>query len=325
MRKLLIVLLIAICGCENEFVPYNPDAKPVPIVFGFVDDHDSIHTIRLTKTFTGSADALELAKDTANLLYDSVKMVIVCMDANYKAIDTLVFHKTYFTTQPTGNFNTGKSWFYVSTDKFPSDDSFTCFRLKVWIYDSGDSIRSYIIPKTKYRVSIQAPSKHDRFISVYNESATTIRYSGNPACGVKIRFNYSEVLNKVKTEKSIEEFWYDSGGPTYLSPQKLFMFIKNNVPENSSVDYRVFKSLDFLFYSETTSAIFYYQKLFNSDKSYFSSASFFETPYNDIVNGYGLFYWYTKDSVTGLKFDQKTIDSLAAGQFTKGLKFVHYQ
>lgn len=325
MRKLALILVLVLCGCENEFTPYNPVAKPVPIVFGFVDDHDSIHTVRLTKTFTGSADAYELAKDTSKLLYDSVKMIIICMDINYKIIDTLTFHKTYFTPPATGNFNTGKSWYYVSTDKFPTGDNFTCFRLKVFIYDSGDSVRSYLIPRTKYRVEIRMPDKRSKNISVYNEKITEIRFAGNPTCGVKIRFNYSEVSNDVKTEKSIEKFWYNTNGLIYLSPAKLFMFIKNAIPENPDVDFRVFKNLDFLFYSETTDAIFYYLVLFNSDKSSFSSVNFFETVYQDIANGYGMFYWYTKDSVTGLKFDDKTLDSLAAGQYTKNLKFVPYQ
>jgi hypothetical protein len=324
MRKLAILFLIAIFGCENDFVPYNPNAKPVPIVFGFVDDHDSIHIIRLTKTFIGPKDAYELAKDTANLLYDSINMYIVCRDFDYNPSDTLIFHKTYFTPAATGNFNTGKSWYYVSTDKFPTGDNFMSYRLKAYIYDSGDSIFSSDLIRTMYRVYIRTPSKFSKNISVYDENVTTIQYSGNPICGVKIRFNYLEVSNNVKTEKRVETFWYNSTGPTYLTPQKLYTFIKSGVSDDPVVDYRIFKSLDILFYSGSY-ALNLYLKLFNSDRSFFSSVSFFETPYNYIVNGYGIFNGYTKDSITGLKFDQKTLDSLAEGQFTKELRFVPYQ
>ena len=251
-------------------------------------------------------------------------MIIVCQDDNYKVFDTLNFHKTYFIPPSNGNFNTGKSWYYVSTDKFPTSDNFEFFTLKVWIYDTGDSISSWVMRKPRYRIYIWMPDKRSKSISVYNEKVTPIAYNGDLPLGVKIRFNYFEVSKGIKTLKSTETFWYNTTGYIYLTPAKLYTFIKNGVPKNPDVEYRVFKNLDILYYSGPKDLIMYLA-LFNSDKEFFSGVSFFETPFNRIVDGYGIFREYTKDSINGLKFDQKTLDSLAAGQFTKELKFVPYQ
>ncbi len=326
MRRLAILLIIIICSCENEFYPFIPDSKPVPIIFGLIDTNDSIHTIRLTKTFCGSQDAYKLSKDTANFLYDSVKMIIECLDVKLNVIDSLIFHKTYFNTQSSGIFNSGKSWHYLSTDKFPQNNTFVRFRLKAWIYDNDITIISTNVYNylPGDRVKVFSPSDKSKYISVYNQNVTMIEFTGFERCGVKIRFNYSEISKDKITVNSVEKFWYNTTGLTSLTPEKLYMFIKNSVPNKSDVDFRIFHCLDIFSFSAPDGLLFY-NKLFDADKSFFSSLSFFETPYNNITNGYGLFYRYSKDSVTGLKFDQKTLDSLAYGYFTKELKFVPYQ
>ncbi|TSA32364.1 MAG: hypothetical protein D4R64_16115 [Porphyromonadaceae bacterium] len=328
MRKLGIIIILVICSCETEFYPYDASVKPIPIVFGMIDTNDSIHSIRLTKTFSGTENAYKLAKDTLNLLYDSVRMIIECLDGNLKVIDSLIFHKTYFIPPSSGIFNTGKGWYYVSTDKFPSADSFVLFRLKVWIYDSGDTIvsRNIYTYSTSDRTQILSPSKISQYISVYNESVTTIAYRGHDICGIKLRLHYFEIRNDTKTDKSIEEFWLDTNGSGAfrLTPARLFMFIRNTIPENPDVDFRIFSGLDIFSYAAPKAFVIYNQ-LFNTDRSFYSDITFFETPYSDITNGYGLFYEYTKDSIISLKFDEKTLDSLASGQYTKKLKFVSYQ
>ena len=329
MRKLAIILIIVICSCENEFTPINPDAKPVPIVFGFIDTNDSIHTIRLTKTFTGTADAYELAKDTSNFLYDSVNMIIECLDINRKVFDTLTFHKTYFIPPATGIFNTGKSWYYVSKDKFPLEDATKWFRLKIRIYDTGDSVFSPDLYNLIGwdRIKIESPTKYSKYISVYDGSNTTaVLHQGIPL-GVKLRFHYFEFANGIKAEKTVEKYWFNTKGigAFSLSAAKLYMFIRNEVFENPVVDYRVFKSLDIISYGGPWDVFRIYYALYDTDNSFYSDVTILETPCSDVINGLGMFYEYTKDSVTGLKFDQKTLDSLAYGQFTKRLKFVPYQ
>jgi len=322
-----MILILVVCGCSQDFYPNDPNAKPIPILYGFIDTNDSIHSIRLTKTFFGPKDANELAKDTLNLLYDSVKMVIECMDSNLKVIDSLTFHKTYFTPPPSGVFNTGTSWYYVSTDKFPESDAFVRFRLKAIIYDSGDTIstgNAYRIPEGE-RAQIVSPD-NSQTISVYNERTTVIFLSGSDLCGTKLRLRYSEVINDCEIEKSIEQFWLNPKvyQVFYLTPAKLYMFIRNNIPANQDVDFRIFRGLDIFTYG-TYKGFVIYSQLFNTDRSFLSDVTFFETPYSNIKNGYGMFYEYSKDSITNLMLDQKTLDSLANGQITKDLKFVRYQ
>jgi hypothetical protein len=238
----------------------------------------------------------------------------------------LTFHKTYFTPPSSGIFNSGKSWYYLSTDKFPADNAFFWFRLKTWIYDDditliSGNIYNYL---PRERTKIYSPPAKTKYLSIYNAKPTTIEFSSHERCGVRIRFNYSEVTKDIAHLKSVETFWYNTLGIIYLTPEKLFMFVKNNLPENPDVDYRIFNSMDIFSYSAPNQLLLY-NKLFNADKSLFSNINFFETPSNLIINGNGLFTRYSKDSITGLKFDQVTLDSLAAGQFTKGLKFVPYQ
>lgn len=320
MRWVRIIMILLFFGsCRVEFDPHDPDFAAVPIVFGLIDTDDSIHTIRLTKSFIGHQDAYDLAKDTVNLLYDSVRMIIQCLDINLNVVDSLLFRKVYFNSTSDGVFSSAKSWYYLSTDKFPQKDSFLRFRLKAWIYDSKTTIISTAIYRyyLKDRTRICLPSPKSKTISVYNEDITKIGCCGIDHLGIRIRFNYIEVRDDRQIEKRIEKFWFEETGEMVLTPAKLYMFIKNAINVDENVDFRIFNSLDILSYSSSQDLVFY-NTLFNQE------GKFFETPNSNIVNGYGLFGGYSKDSLVGLKFGQRTLDSLAYGQYTKGLKFVSY-
>ncbi|MFH0760711.1 MAG: hypothetical protein V2A67_04345 [Bacteroidota bacterium] len=317
MKKLIIISIVLFCGCSEDFIPYVIDSKPIPVVYGLIDVDDSVHYIKLTKTFVGSDDAYQLAKDTTNVLYDSVNLEIICLDGNQNVVKKLAFTKTYATPSTPVLFTPQREWYYASTEKFPSRDSFEYFRLEASLYNENDTLNSYLFHYLD-PVRIYAPNRKVRYFSVYNETITTIESTGFSQCGSSLRFRYSENINGKNSDRTFVKFLFDNTGIIPITPQKFYSIIRNGIKDNPEVGYRTFISLDIFSYTAGAEFINYI-KTYNSDSDPYEALS------NIFNNGIGMLATYTKDSITNLKLDQKTLDSLADGQYTKALKFVRYQ
>jgi len=314
---LVIISLILLCSCSDGFVPYVIDSRPIPVVYGLIDVDDSIHYIKLTKTFVGSDNAYRLAKDTANVLYDSVNLVITCLDGNQNVVKKLAFTKTYVTPSTPGLFTPQREWYYVSTEKFPSRDSFEYFRLEASLYSENDTLNSYLF-RYLDPVKIYAPNRKVKYFSVYNETITTVESTGFSQCGSSLRFRYSENINGKNIDRSFVKFLFDYTGIIPITPQKFYSLIRGGIKDNPEIEYRTFIGLDIFSYTAGAEFIDYI-KTYNADTDPYEALS------NIFNNGIGMLATYTKDSITNLKLDQKTIDSLADGQYTKDLKFIPYQ
>ena len=72
MQRLLFTLLLLayflIPSCKTDF-DINAEYKDITIVYGLLNQKDSIHYIRINKAFLGEGNALIMATDPNNTLY----------------------------------------------------------------------------------------------------------------------------------------------------------------------------------------------------------------------------------------------------------------
>lgn len=64
----LALLMLAFAGCKNDLNVQAP-YKDIPIVYGLLDQNDSVHYIRVNKAFEGNADAYTMASQFDSINY----------------------------------------------------------------------------------------------------------------------------------------------------------------------------------------------------------------------------------------------------------------
>ncbi len=99
-----LIGLITFTACEKDF-SLNGTYKRTPVVFGLIDQSDSIHMIRITRTFLGDGDNNEYAQIADSSYFDQVDAKVIELDEN--GIETnreWQLHDTLITNKETGLF-----------------------------------------------------------------------------------------------------------------------------------------------------------------------------------------------------------------------------
>jgi hypothetical protein len=93
-----IITLVVLSSCETDF-SLNGEYQRTPIVFGLLDQEDSIHYIKITRTFLGDGDNNEFAQIADSSYFNSVDGYITEFDDDietgrvWQLIDTMITGK----------------------------------------------------------------------------------------------------------------------------------------------------------------------------------------------------------------------------------------
>ncbi|MCF8228866.1 MAG: hypothetical protein K9G58_08555 [Bacteroidales bacterium] len=107
----ILLSLLMISACETE-VDLIGEFKQTPIIYGLLNQKDSIHYVRVNKAFITSENAFDAAKiEGINEYYpDSVQVYLLEMDENGSLLDKVIMDTTTYYTKP-GDFNTKKLYY----------------------------------------------------------------------------------------------------------------------------------------------------------------------------------------------------------------------
>jgi len=73
--SLILTLLIGISACNDELDP-TAEWENIPVVYGMLNQNDSVHYIKVNKAFLGDAPAAEMAAISDSLFYDNAIVYI---------------------------------------------------------------------------------------------------------------------------------------------------------------------------------------------------------------------------------------------------------
>lgn len=130
MKKYFSYAILAsfalLSACSNDF-DLIADADNTPVTFGFLDRQDSIHYIRVEKTFIDeNINALELAKDPNQLYYDNISVQLDRVDETNTVTQSLSLEEVNGTDlglgREDGVFATNPNKLYRFI--LPNDDEF---------------------------------------------------------------------------------------------------------------------------------------------------------------------------------------------------------
>jgi len=339
---LLISLFLTINNCSTDF-SLNAEDGETTIVYGLLDQSETTHYVRVTKSFSASGNAILLATEPDSSLYNNGDDVFEPWEKELEVIVEEVvngrINNSYSlkdTTVPKeqGAFGSqnGQLVYYFEE---PNLNENATYRLTVDI-DEGDKIVSAetevvkdfnFTSKTKNRFIVGTSFASNNINSKYPDidiewTETDNGFKYEPS----VRFNYTEYYSSgdsaqffidwIQETKKIGEA-SNKKFVIEISGEAFYQFIGNKVtPLPANVTKRVMRGLDF-FVTVAGEELNTY-----IDLSEPSTGIVQEKPkYTNIENGLGLFSSRFKISFIGSLLNTASRQELANGNFTNNLGF----
>ncbi len=315
---LFISLTLLLSHCKNDF-KVNEDWKDYTIVYGILNQYDSVNYVRVTKSFLGNQDAYAMAQISDSLYYKNI---------NVKIEEWL-------------NSSLNKTIDLVK-DSFPRENGI--FAIKNYVFKTNEVLN----PLARYKLIVNVNGKEvtsetslleDFTIELPGQIALHSEYTTlKITCVSKpdqrifeptLRFWYYEITSQGDTTKKYLDLTLAAqisptinGGEKIISELKgdqFLSFVGNNLQNDPNVIKRVVAHGSFDILVDVGSDDMYTYMQVNAPATGIVS----EKPiFSNITNGLGLFTSRIKGSKTGKIMAYTTLDSLAKGQFTKNLKFL---
>ncbi|MBT3244441.1 MAG: DUF4249 family protein [Bacteroidetes bacterium] len=326
-RQIIFILFIlgALLACENEVNLLEP-GDPIPVVYGIICPDDTLHQIRLLKTFDGSKIPEVEASVSDSLYYDQAEVYLELRSTQGLVLERLELSKTLINNRREGIFATTPNIIYQGHPfdiRQGSLNGELVYHLTIYLPDFDQSVfATTAIPPT------QEPSSN----MISGEEINVFDYFVHPkyifsapvktfATELIIEFLFEELINAEWHQISFQNKRYYrpysghvSTDSIKFSPIWLYKQIANNIKENEAVSNRRFSS------------IIIRKRLVSPDYSHYLSSleyspDLYTHIFSNITNGKGLFAAYSKSEITGITFSEQMLDSLSFGQYTKHLKF----
>lgn len=325
---LFAVALLSLSSCKKS-LDVNADWKDVTIVYGLLDQNDTIHYVKITKAFLGPGNALDFARNYDSSNYSKPLQVFMEEYNGSLLLRTIQLDTTLITNKDTGIFYSPYQVVYFTSAKLTPE------------------LRYHLIiknPETQKQIEgtatligdldVEKPTIYTR-ISFQAGKSSEVKWTSAKAgkrYQVNIRIRYAETFVGEPTSTVIKSLdWLalsnirslsDKGGQTmdyYISGDGFFQFmgnqLKNDTVNGKAVN-RALRDCDYIFTVGSEDLSTY------MDVTEPSMTIIQEKPaYTNIVNGIGLFAARVVQSRDTLLFSPFTISEIKTNPSTKNLGF----
>jgi len=328
---LLLLSLMCFYSCSTDF-DINADKKDIAIVYGLLDQTDTVQYVKITRAFLCEGNALEMARDPESGSYGDELEVTVTQIHNGNETGTLTLQKTLVSGKDSGMFYYPQQEVYKFNFPNPAAVSNDSFRLRInniytgnVVTASTNMIHDFSITKPLYnpdnpQLGLVGPSLEYSIFEASWKSAKNGRIY-EPL----FRFHYREVNNT--THDTVNKYvdWHLSrvksekldGGEvlfTNYNSEEFYRNIAARVPVDYNVS-RLIGKVDFIISVGGDELSIYI------DLNKPSTSVIQERPvYTNISNGLGIFSCrYTKKYSYNLTTFSK--ENLINGAYTSNLGF----
>lgn len=327
---IVVYSVFSFYSCSTDF-EINAEKQDITVVYGLLDQNDSIQYVKITKAFLGDVSAYEMAKDPALSSYGDDIDVEVTETTNGNIGRKFYLQKTIITNKDTGIFYEPKQEVYyfqsVPFLKFGCTYQITITNKVTGRVTTASTIliKDFTIQKPAYNI-------HNPLIGFVNQNGEYGIYDAQWRSAVNgrlyepyFRFHYKEVnkttlktfetsidwlLSSVKSEK------LDGSEDMIISynTESFYKYLQAKIPVNTNLD-RVIGNIEFIVPVGSDDLSIYI------DLNKPSTSIVEERPaFTNIANGVGIFSSrYIKK--LSFKFTQYSIDKLINGEYTAQLGF----
>ena len=318
----IFFIAFLIYSCNNE-LDINDNWKDYTIVYGLINPNDTIQIIRVSKSFLGEGNAYQMAQNIDSIYYNKPLTVKLEEWNNGILTRTINLKKDSTISRDSGIFAYNKNYYFVTKENINKNVVY-----KLIINIDGKIVSSetktlndfpfITIPPmisfsytSNFKFSFQSPENAKMFDIYY-------------------RFFYYEITTTDTFKKVLEvpvtKYITNSiNGGEIINIEfpgvKFYGDLANRIPQTPNLVKRVVakNAFQIVIHAGTNEMYAYMQVSAPS-----TNLSMDKPSYSNISNGIGLFTSrFTKyDNIRELT--QRTIDSIAMGQYTKHLKFLNY-
>lgn len=329
---LFLMLVINCFGCREEVDIFTSNDY-LPVVYGIYCPDDSVINIKISRTFQGNQSAFITATDPDTQFLKSLKVTIEFVSLKGQLYLRQDVPLVCLQEKEPGIFYTNPNYQFFARTSFPYtvwNSPYHAGKLRVVIFDPildrytvGESI---ILGNPKI-VGPKNPLGHFS-ASMYSESPFNVWYVDvKCAYTIQVQFYYLETNTDGVTSKKMVS-WdipIEYLGGDYLNPDEQSLerltiggddFYRNlgRLIDNKTEETRQFQSFSIV--------LFAYDPIFRTYEDVNKSELDIDPRLiSNITNGMGVFACSRKTSVDSLRLDQKSLDSLCSGKFTRLLNF----
>lgn len=226
-----ISLLFLMYSCETDF-DTTAEWEDITIVYGIIDQNDSLQSIKINKAFLGEGNVLQMAQvyDSSNYPFN-MKVWLEAFDENDQLVQTIEFDTatSYIPPYQDAVFPTGAQKIYTGGPdtyyeiKYVIQYPDTLFSQKIWLNDQNTYTLNILYPDSSKFISaatglimdfrIVKPLPYSKFIKFVPNSSVPREFTwekpdndeGKFKYELLIKFNYQELTTQstVPVDKSI--------------------------------------------------------------------------------------------------------------------------
>ncbi len=317
LKVLAAVFLMGLASCSTRLDLVNP-AEPIPVVYCQMDPTDHTFYLTLTRTFSGDANAYDLARDPDQVFYTQADIRMEGWVGEYKVWETQF--KPAGKTKVQGIFPNVPGYCFEAINDHMLTVAITNYRLVVNLPGMASPAYSKIgiveVPVVK--------SKWDNQISFYNNAAKEIGIEpglGTAYCDLICVFRYQQMegvwVNHSDTFLMRRDISFDVGRTDFFYAELFYKQIAANIKPVNDTIVRKFTSLDLILFAGDI----YFRDYV---ETYVNAGNLDNPPKGNIINGIGLFTMRRFAKKPDMTLDRWALDSLCLGQYTKQLGFVRW-
>jgi hypothetical protein len=331
---LLILTVSSIFSC-NPKIDINAPYKEIPVVFGLLNQNDTLHYVKITKAFLGEESAFEMAKARENSEYGDILHVRIVESNHPQGLNrTFECERMLVTTKDTGIFYSPNQYVYgFRTPGAPLHQN-ARYTLLITNKETGQEIKSQT--ELIHRFDIISPGALPQntisFSNIHGIANLTMNWNSSRNARrytIRMILNYKEVnINTNDTlNKQLQWTFHRKSNHTrenepiqHIIPgSEFFRVIGEQIPPAGPDVIRLVHTLDFYF-DVVSDVINTYMEVNEP-----VSGILLDKPvYTNIENGIGIF---------GARFSQVRLDkyvnhqtalALKNHELTKDKKFVKF-
>ncbi len=332
MRKLLLISLgfiLLFSACEND-LELNTEWKDITVVYGLLNQKDSVHYLKINKAYLGEGNALIMAQVADSSTYfNNLDVRIEEWKNGQYANKTIIFDTTTIYDKESGTFYYPKQLLYKSNTKLDSSKE---YRLKITNKITGKVITAHTELLKNIYIIKPYRNPQNPLVNFTSKESISVQFkideNGNSRYfQVYFRFHYTEQdKNTLITTKKFLDYYvgesvFDNVNSeisiSFLG-ESFYSMLNSKISNNPNVIRKILpgEEIDLLIYAANDEFYTYMQAVKPSTGIVQEKPEF-----TNIENGIGIFAsrYYIK---AGYNLSPVSLDSLYYGRLTKDLGFV---
>lgn len=342
MRKftifLIVTSLMSTFSCSTDF-KINAEWEDIAVVYGLLDQSDTVQYIKLNKVFLGDADAYVMAQEPDSNFYNSAEVYLEPLQNGNNIYDgfgnktRIQLIETDDIIKDEGVFSIEKNTLYKTTETLSE-----IYEYKLVIDIPGKEEITSTTSLVKDLKIVKPTTNPAEKVGLYNGQAEEyldykVEFSPTETgtlYGLTIRFHYREHRNDSVHDLFID--WVQSNkkrpatidaGTTMnmtMAGGAFYEFIKNNITQVDDATKREVLGLDFIFIVAGEELTLFMEVNGPSQGIVQEKPAF-----TNITNGIGIFSSRYSKRIENKQLSNLAIDHLSCGEITRHLRFAdHY-